>query len=97
MNTLSRPWRDSLGYIVTNGMTGVVVFSSLYLNNDTIFRTIAEQPNLYSIQATLLVSDWTMLSLGCWQRLAWAMSFGRPGMVVRPVGALAAGRTSPIA
>ncbi len=61
---LSRPWRDSLGYIVANGMSGVVVFSSLYLNNDTIFRTIAEQPNLYSIQATLLVSDWTMLSIG---------------------------------
>ena len=60
----NRPWRDSLGYIVTNGIVAVVVIGTLYANNAALYQMIAEQPTLFNQQAMLLVSDWTILGIG---------------------------------
>jgi hypothetical protein len=88
---IHRPWRDSLGYIVTNGATAAVVFATLYVNKDGSRRLIAEQPALYNDQSLLQVGNPTLLMVGLLMTLglgfvvwaAWQWWYDRLARVLR--------------
>lgn len=59
-----RPWRDSLGFVVTLGVVGTIVVAFQYANQESLQAWLTDQPGLINQQAAFIVSDLTMLLTG---------------------------------
>lgn len=103
---VDRPWRDSLGFVVTIGVVGAVVIAFQYANRESLQAYLAGQPGMISQQGALLVSDLTLLLTGLlitlglgyivwvawhWWFEHWAVWFKLP----RPVLVSEAGTAAP--
>lgn len=61
---VDRPWRDSLGFVVTLGVVGAIVIAFQYANQESLQAWLTDQPGLINQQAAFIVSDMTMLLTG---------------------------------
>lgn len=69
---IRRPWRNQLGFVVTIGVVAAIVTGVQYANRAALNAWVASQPELYSQQDMLLVSDATMLFVSLLVTLAIA-------------------------
>lgn len=61
---IQRPWRDQVGLAVTIAMVTAIVIGLLFADVDALHTLIADQPDLFSLQAVLLISDTALLIAG---------------------------------
>ena len=61
---IARPWRDLLSLLALIGLMGVVIFALQYANRENVLAWLAEQPQLMSLQDSILISDVGSLIIG---------------------------------
>lgn len=75
---ISRPWSDYAGVVVTLGVVAAAVTAGIFIYRETLLGMITDQPQLFTEQRALLLSNTTLLLLAALLALgltyaAWAL------------------------